>query len=113
MSGPRAIRMTERTLSVLGAMLADPDADLYGYDLMVQADIKSGTLYPMLARLERAGWVESRWEETQALRRPRRRYYSLTPQGRSLTATELRRREDGRREVQDALGSESLNPRPA
>ncbi|GAA2622609.1 PadR family transcriptional regulator [Dactylosporangium fulvum] len=40
-----------------------------------------GTLYPLLARLRRAGWVETSWRESPA--GPPRRYYELTPSGRS------------------------------
>ncbi|GAA2329364.1 PadR family transcriptional regulator [Dactylosporangium salmoneum] len=40
-----------------------------------------GTLYPMLARLRRLGWLETTWRESTS--GPPRRYYSLTPQGRA------------------------------
>ena len=39
-----------------------------------------GTLYPLLARLRRAGWVETTWRESPS--GPPRRYYSLTQAGR-------------------------------
>jgi PadR family transcriptional regulator, regulatory protein PadR len=42
--------------------------------------IKGGTLYPMLARLERDGWVAIRWAEPTS--GPARKYYRLTPEGR-------------------------------
>jgi DNA-binding PadR family transcriptional regulator len=48
-----------------------------------------GTLYKALDRLERAGYLESRWEEPQAAAdaaRPRRRFYRLTPKGESALA---------------------------
>lgn len=38
-----------------------------------------GTLYPLLARLRKAGWVTTSWQESTE--GPPRRYYSLTPQG--------------------------------
>ncbi|MGN9844674.1 PadR family transcriptional regulator [Nonomuraea sp. H19] len=44
----------------------------------------SGTVYPILARLERIGWVESRWEDPEAHvadGRPRRRYHRITADG--------------------------------
>jgi PadR family transcriptional regulator PadR len=41
-----------------------------------------GTLYPLLSRLRRAGWVSSTWQESPA--GPARRYYSLSPAGRSV-----------------------------
>jgi PadR family transcriptional regulator PadR len=40
-----------------------------------------GTLYPLLARLRRAGWVDTTWRESPS--GPPRRYYSLTPSGRA------------------------------
>ena len=38
-----------------------------------------GTLYPLLSRLRRTGWVETTWHESPA--GPPRRYYSLTHEG--------------------------------
>ena len=49
-----------------------------------QADLETGTLYPVMARLERVGWVESSWEDADLSisdGRPRRRYYQLTKNG--------------------------------
>lgn len=45
--------------------------------------LKSGTSYPILARLQRAGWVTSNWETVDPAEqgRPRRRYYRLTGAG--------------------------------
>jgi DNA-binding PadR family transcriptional regulator len=52
-------------------------------DLMRDTGHPSGTLYPILLRLQRAGWVEARWEEIDAAvaGRPARRYYRLTADG--------------------------------
>lgn len=43
-----------------------------------------GTLYPLLARLRKSGWVETTWEESDA--GPPRRYYAITPAGRHALA---------------------------
>lgn len=53
--------------------------------------IASGTLYPMLVRLEAAGWLISEWEATdpRVLGRPRRRFYKLTKLGQNLAKQEL------------------------
>ena len=51
-------------------------------------DLKEGSLYPALHRLERAGWLNAYWEDTAEGRRCK--YYRLTPAGRS----ELQRRRD-------------------
>lgn len=72
-----------------------PDGQHYGYDLMKAADIKSGTLYPLLARLEKSGWIASSWEEADAadLGRGKRKYYQLTDKGKSVAISELRKLE--------------------
>ncbi|GID31404.1 PadR family transcriptional regulator [Paractinoplanes brasiliensis] len=76
-------RITASVLKVLAGLLADPGAQRYGLELMQQSGLPSGTLYPILARLERAGWVESHWEQIDPVAegRPSRRYYQLTPDG--------------------------------
>jgi PadR family transcriptional regulator PadR len=76
--------MTMPTALVLRAFLEDPDVDRYGYELARMTGLQPGTLYPILARLEGSGWLESRWEDTDPERegRPRRRYYRLGSDGR-------------------------------
>jgi PadR family transcriptional regulator PadR len=76
-------RMTTSVLKVVSAMLTDVTAERYGLDLMHDTGLASGTLYPILVRLERAGWVASHWEDIDPIAegRPARRYYTLTPQG--------------------------------
>jgi PadR family transcriptional regulator len=83
--------MTTPLAKVVSAMLADPTADRYGLDLMRDTGLASGTLYPVLIRLEGAGWVESRWEnlDPAAEGRPPRRYYRLTPDGVESARIEL------------------------
>lgn|SRR5512142_5538 len=85
------IRVTVGVAAVLAALLADPEADRYGLDLMRATGHPSGTLYPMLVRLQRAGWVDARWEEVDAAvaGRPPRRYYRLTPDGAAAAREEL------------------------
>lgn len=46
------------------------------------------SLYPLLYRLERRGWIEGRWVEKAGQRR--RRYYRLTPAGRKVLADQRR-----------------------
>jgi PadR family transcriptional regulator PadR len=77
------VRVTIAVAKVLAAFLEDPAADRYGLDLMRATGQPSGTLYPILVRLQRAGWVEARWEEIDpaAAGRPPRRYYRLTSDG--------------------------------
>lgn len=79
-----AIKMTGPVQQILRAMLADPAAPRYGLEISKLAGLETGTLYPVMARLEMVGWVESSWEDPGlGVRegRPRRRYYQLTRDG--------------------------------
>ena len=66
----------------------------HGYEIARRIDDQSGgllrfhvaSLYPMLYRMERRGWIEGKWIEKTGQRR--RRYYRLTPQGRKVLAAE-------------------------
>lgn len=73
-------RITGPTLQVLAALLASPRDELSGVEIARVTKLGSGTLYPILLRLEHAGWLQSRWEaETpKALGRPRKRFYRVT-----------------------------------
>lgn len=56
----------------------------YGFDIMKLTGLPSGTVYPLLRRLEKADLVRSRWEDEDAAHqggRPARRYYTATPEG--------------------------------
>jgi PadR family transcriptional regulator PadR len=77
------VRMSLQTLRVLEAFLEDPAASLAGADVHKRSGLASGTLYPILLRLEAAGWFASRWETINSARlgRPRRRLYRLTSSG--------------------------------
>lgn len=76
-------RMTIPTQLVLETLLADAGGELYGIEIGDRAGLRSGTVHPILARLEGVGWLESRWEDVdpQAEGRPARRYYRLTAAG--------------------------------
>jgi transcriptional regulator len=66
------------------------DQPRHGYDISKLIQIRSGgilrfhvtSLYPLLYRLEDRGWIAGRWVEKAEQRR--RRYYSLTPEGRKV-----------------------------
>ena len=79
----RDVRMSLQTLKVLEAFLDNPGDPLSGADVQKRCAIASGTLYPILLRLESAGWFVSRWEsiDPSTAGRPRRRLYRLTPNG--------------------------------
>jgi PadR family transcriptional regulator, regulatory protein PadR len=84
-------RVSTDMLKVLGAMLEEPIAWHYGLRLAKDAKIAAGTIYPMLARLERAGWLESKWEKEgpENEGRPRRRLYHLTGDGERAASEHL------------------------
>jgi DNA-binding PadR family transcriptional regulator len=75
-------RLTRTTTRALLAFLETPRNWRYGYDLIKSAEISSGTLYPLLARLTEDGWLESRWEDSEYPGRPPRQLYRLTATGR-------------------------------
>jgi DNA-binding PadR family transcriptional regulator len=94
-----APRMTIPTQLVLHVLLADPEEERYGYEIGESAGLASGTVHPILARLEGAGWVESRWEDVdvRAAGRPARRYYRLTADGAQAAPDALARAHRPRR----------------
>ena len=75
--------MTIPTQLVLETLLADPRTERYGLEIGEAAGLRSGTVHPILARLEGYGWLSSRWEDIDASAegRPARRYYLLTADG--------------------------------
>lgn len=81
--------MTGPLERVLGTLLADPTAPRYGYDLMKAAQLPSGTLYPLLARLEHQKLVASAWETPQQEGQRPRKYYQLTAEGIQVARLEL------------------------
>ena len=68
-------RITTQTIKVLAALMSRTEDGLSGAEIGRTTSLASGTLYPILFRLEEAGWVESRWEteDPHELGRPRRR----------------------------------------
>jgi len=84
-------RLTRTTTRTLLAFLEAPRNWRYGYDLMKCANLSSGTLYPLLARLTEDGWLESRWEESELPGKPPRQLYRLTATGRMQARHALER----------------------
>jgi DNA-binding PadR family transcriptional regulator len=65
----------------------------YGTDIMDRTGLPSGTVYPTLSRMDERGYLRSRWEKREqadAERRPRRRYYRLTPSGEQALDAAIR-----------------------
>ena len=72
---------SKQTRDVLSALATTEGGWRHGYDIARETGLKSGTLYPILMRLEGAGWLEARWEDEPAPGKPRRHLYRLTPEG--------------------------------
>ena len=85
----RSRKHSEQTRAVLVELATEPARDRYGYELAQATELASGTLYPILMRLEERGFLEARWELSD--RRPRH-VYRLTEAGLEA-ATEAARPE--------------------
>ena len=102
-----APRLTRPTALVLWSLSR---GTRHGFDILDATGLASGTVYPILRRLEDAGLVRSRWEPVQRARdeaRPPRRYYELTGAG----AVALREALERHPEIRIPLGAPA--PRPA
>lgn len=98
MSRTRALSPHART--VLAVLLDAGGQWAHGYELAQLANVKSGTLYPLLIRLEAQGYLESEWQQPAEGGRPPRHAYRLTadgvrlaranPPGKTVTVTERR-----------------------
>jgi len=87
------------------AVLADAGTEWrHGYDITAQSGLKSGTLYPLLMRLEAAGQLEARWEESPIAGRPARHVYRLTAAGVALVASLAASIADARASLQRPSG---------
>jgi PadR family transcriptional regulator PadR len=76
-------KITLQAQLVLHVLLQHPTRELYGVQISEAAGLATGTIHPILARLEGLGWLESRWEDIDPAKegRPKRRYYRLSPDG--------------------------------
>ncbi len=85
----KVIRVSQQTLKVLAALAEKPAGWHYGYALSRQTELLSGTLYPILMRLEKHGWLETHWENPPPGGRPPRHMYRLTAGGRKRAAEKV------------------------
>jgi DNA-binding PadR family transcriptional regulator len=76
-------RLSPQTLDVLTALEGTAGDWLYGLEIAAATGLKSGSLYPILARLADHGLLEGRWVEADKPGRPRRHAYRLTGAGRA------------------------------
>lgn len=66
----------------------------YGFDVIEETGLTSGTVYPTLDRLERDGLARSKWENADVARRekrPSRRYFRITAAGKGALIEALDR----------------------
>jgi DNA-binding PadR family transcriptional regulator len=81
-------RLSRETLLLLQQFVNRPTDWRYGYELSRETGLKSGTLYPILMRLEKYRLLEAHWVTTQD-GVPPRHTYRLTPSGLELARTKL------------------------
>jgi hypothetical protein len=81
-----SLRRTPAMVDVLGCLL-DADEPIWGLNVSVTTGRPTGTVYPLLVRLEEASLVTSVWEAANDRPGPRRRLYELTPAGRDWAGT--------------------------
>ncbi|WP_281898106.1 PadR family transcriptional regulator [Phytohabitans aurantiacus] len=87
------IRLTSTTVLVLQVLYEQHV--VYGLQVARDTKLMTGTVYPILTRLERAGWVASEWEagdDADDDRGARRRFYRLTPPAREHVSELLAKR---------------------
>lgn len=104
-------RTTWQTQAILAALLQGPSGSHYGLELGRAAGLASGTIYPILARLEREGWVTSEVEDIDpkvAGRRPRR-YYMLTQVGERNARSEISETRERLRFAPPESGQQSVS----
>lgn len=78
---------------VIEALVNRRDSSTWGLEIVRATNLKSGTVYPILERLEGLGWVTSEWESNSQRTGPRRKLYRLTsealPSADSLLAERI------------------------
>ncbi len=86
------MRKTHAAVQVALALMASPDARHWGYDTHKRSGVRSGVMYPVLQRMLDEGWLADGWEDqpqADRAKRPPRRYYQLTPAGKTELAAML------------------------
>jgi len=81
---PRSRALSPHARTVLSVLLDAGGQWSHGYELVRLAGVKSGTLYPLLIRLEAQGYLEAEWQPPTEGGRPPRHAYRLTASGVQL-----------------------------
>ena len=92
----RESKMPDPKLSHTAALILHAlDAGfVYGFSIMEMTGLPSGTVYPAMRRLERDELIRSHWERqsiADAEQRPPRKYYKLTPAGKTTLEASRKR----------------------
>lgn len=95
-------RPSPQAIRLLGALSADVRAWRYGYEISKETGLSAGTLYPLLERFSKLGFLESEWRPSELESRPPRHAYRLTKSGAAFA-----------REWQDAPVATRRKPRLA
>jgi PadR family transcriptional regulator PadR len=85
-----ARKHSPQTVALLAALMARPQTWQHGYELSKETGLKSGTLYPILIRLNEQGLLNSRWQDAERPGRPPRHVYRLTAAGLALAREQVR-----------------------
>lgn len=86
------MRRTYALVQVAIALMADGSGRHWGYDLSKKSGVRSGVMYPTLQRMLDEGWLADGWEDQARVgraKRPSRRYYELTDQGKAALGAVL------------------------
>lgn len=76
--------LSPQARALLSALSGAAGTWRHGYDLAREAGLRSGTLYPLLMRLEAQGLLEAEWQPAAMPGRPPRHAYRLTAAGLDL-----------------------------
>jgi PadR family transcriptional regulator PadR len=76
-------RVTVPFLKIFSVFVNNPSEKYSGVDVCKETNLKSGTVYPMLIKLNENGWLTSEWEDIDPKKekRPQRRFYRITRHG--------------------------------
>ena len=88
MSVTRKRALSRHARALLAVLLDAQGQWKHGYDLAASTGLKSGTLYPLLIRLDAQGYLEAEWQPPAASGRPPRHAYRLTVAGVRLARME-------------------------
>jgi PadR family transcriptional regulator, regulatory protein PadR len=104
-------RMTLQALTVLSVMLDEPLGRHYGLEISKRAGLPTGSIYPILARLEKLGWLCSEFEQVDPSEagRPPRRFYQLTAIGERSARQKI---QEARRSLAPLRTSDQGMPAP-